>query len=173
MSFLDEPFLEDDGEDQAAKGEREEIDLRARIERLVEGQSFAVLSTQGHGQPYGSLVAYAMGEDMRFAAFATLRATRKFRLLSECANVALVIDNRPDFPGELMKIEAVTATGKASLIEDDGEFDRWATLLTKRHPYLTHFVRSTSCGLFRVRIVRYLHVCRFQEVRQWIPDEGG
>jgi len=170
MSFPEEPFVVPSGD---ADSDREREGLAARIKRLVHGQPFAVLCTQGKGQPYGSLVAYAMDDDLAFAAFATPRATRKFRLLSQCDHIALLIDNRPEFPEELMKIEAVTATGKAALIDRGADFERWAALLTERHPYLGRFVRSSSCGLFRVEILRYLHVCRFQEVRQWIPGTSG
>jgi hypothetical protein len=147
--------------------------LDRRIRRLVESQPYAVLCTQGQGQPYGSLVAYAMTQDLAYAAFATPKATRKFRLLSECDHVALVVDNRPEFPGQLMEVEAVTATGRALLVEEGDEFERWARLLTGRHAYLTKFVRSASCGLFRIQIVRYFHVSRFQEVRQWVPEING
>lgn len=149
------------------------IGIDSRIRRLVETEPFAVLCTQGHGQPYGSLVAYAMTQDLAHAVFATPKATRKFRLLSECDHVALVIDNRPEFPGQLMEVEAVTATGRAVMVEEGEEFERWARLLTGRHAYLAKFVRSASCGLFRIDIVRYLHVSRFQEVRQWVPEIRG
>ena len=173
MSFPDDPFLVPEGDNRTAESGREQEDAATKIKRLVHGQPFAVLCTQGEGQPYGSLVAYAMDNDLCFAAFATPRATRKFRLLSECDHVALLIDNRPEFPNELMKVEAVTATGRAKLLEHGADFERWGALLTERHPYLARFVRSSSCGLFRVEIVRYLHVCRFQEVRQWIPGSRG
>jgi nitroimidazol reductase NimA-like FMN-containing flavoprotein (pyridoxamine 5'-phosphate oxidase superfamily) len=173
MSFPDDPFLVPDGDEETVGTVHEQEHIAARIERLVHGQPFAVLCTQGEGQPYGSLVAYAMDNDMRFAAFATAKATRKFRLLSECGHVALLIDNRPEYSDELMKVEAVTATGRAALIDHGADFEQWAKLLTERHPYLSQFVRSSSCGLFRVEIVRYLHVCRFQEVRQWIPGSSG
>jgi hypothetical protein len=173
MSAPDEPLLEPDADEAMQESGQEPEDASARIRPLVRGQPFAVLCTQGRGQPYGSLVAYAMDEDLRFAAFATPRATRKFKLLSECDHVALLIDNRSEFPNELMKIEAVTATGRAALLDPGPDFERWATRLTGRHPYLRSFVRSTSCGLFRVEIIRYLHVWRFQEVRQWIPGQTG
>ena len=173
MSFPDEPFLVPNGDEETVESVHEQEDVAARIERLVHSQPFAALCTQGEGQPYGSLVAYAMDRDLCFAAFSTPRATRKFRLLSECDHVALLIDNRPEFPNELMKVEAVTATGRARLLDHGADFERWAKLLTERHPYLSRFVRSSSCGLFRVEIVRYLHVCRFQEVRQWIPGNFG
>jgi uncharacterized protein YhbP (UPF0306 family) len=144
-------------------------DLGERIRRLVDGQPYGVLCTQGQGQPYGSLVAYAMTPDLGSAVFATQKATRKYRLLSGCARVALVIDNRSAFPGRLMEVEAVTATGRAHEVAKRPEFEQWSRLLTDRHPYLDTFVRSASCGLFRVDLVRYCHVTHFQEVRQWVP----
>ena len=143
MSFPDEPLLVPDGDEQFVGVSHAHEDIGAGIGRLVHSQPFAVLCTQGQGQPYGSLVAYAMDEDLCFAAFATPRATRKFRLLSECDHVALLIDNRSEFPDELMKVEAVTATGRAALLEQGEDFDRWANLLSARHPYLARFVRSS------------------------------
>ena len=144
-------------------------DLGRTIRRLLDGQLYAVLCTQGQGQPYGSLVAYATTPDLDSAVFATQKATRKYRLLSECAHVALVIDNRSALPGQLMDVEAVTATGRAHEVPTGPELEQWSRLLTGRHPYLEQFVHSASCGLFRVDIVRYFHVTRFQEVRQWVP----
>lgn len=167
MSFPD-GFL--DG--PVASGNSQE-GLDSRIKRLVESHPFAVLCTQGQGQPYGSLVAYAVTQDLAHAVFATPKATRKFRLLSQCDHVALVIDNRPEFPDQLMAVEAVTATGRAVMVEEGDDFERCARLLTGRHAYLTKFVRSASCGLFRIQIVRYFHVSRFQEVRQWVPEIRG
>lgn len=167
MSLPDGPL----DETPASASSHESLD--SRIRRLVESQPFAVLCTQGQGQPYGSLVAYAVTEDLGHAVFATPKATRKFRLLSQCDHVALVIDNRPEFPDQLMAVEAVTATGRALMVEAGDEFERWARLLTGRHAYLTKFVQSASCGLFHIRILRYLHVSRFQEVRQWLPEIHG
>ncbi len=144
-----------------------------RIQALVQGQLFAVLCTQGQGQPYGSVVAYATIPDLNAFAFATPVSTRKFRLLRECDRVALVIDNREKFPGNLMRTEAVTITGKAIRLQAGTEFDQWADLLTTRHPYLRSFVAAPSTALFRIDVIRYLHVTRFQEVNQWIPQPNG
>jgi nitroimidazol reductase NimA-like FMN-containing flavoprotein (pyridoxamine 5'-phosphate oxidase superfamily) len=144
-------------------------ELEARIRGLVGGQPYAVLCTQSQTQPYGALVAFAFSEDLEQAVFATSVATRKFRILSECRQVALVIDSRPSHPNDFMKVEAVTATGRATFLEQPTEVDRWAQLLLARHPYLESFVAAPSCALFRIEIVRYLHVARFQEVRQWTP----
>jgi nitroimidazol reductase NimA-like FMN-containing flavoprotein (pyridoxamine 5'-phosphate oxidase superfamily) len=143
------------------------------IQALVQIEPFAVLCTQAGGQPYGSLVAFAFSGDLRSFVFATPVATRKYRLLSECDHVALLVDNRGRFPQDMMKVSAVTVTGRASEVEPGGDFEPWAALLTDRHPYLTSFVQAPSTALFRVDVVRCLHVTRFQEVRQWIPAPAG
>ena len=143
------------------------------IRGLVEEEPFAVLCTQGEGQPYGSVVAFAFDPDLKSFVFATPRATRKFRLLSECDRVALVVDNRGRFPEDLMKVGAVTITGTAQQLEPGPVARDWARLLLTRHPYLKAFVDSPSTALFRVDTVRFLYVTRFQEVRQWIPASDG
>jgi nitroimidazol reductase NimA-like FMN-containing flavoprotein (pyridoxamine 5'-phosphate oxidase superfamily) len=145
--------------------------VRERIQQLVDKQPYGVLCVQGEGQPYGALVAFAFSQDLRHAVFVTPIATRKYRLLSECDHIALVIDNRPSKADELMEIEAVTVTGRSQMIQRGSEFDQWAELLVNRHPYLNSFVKATTCALFRVDVVRFLHVARFQEVNQWIPTD--
>jgi len=50
--------------------------------------------------------------------------------------------------------------------------DGWADLLIARHPHLAKFVRAQSSALVCVEVVRYFHVCRFQEVRQWVPGSA-
>ena len=149
----------------------ENIPLSTRIARLVRERPYGVLCTQSQSQPYGSLVALAATEDLTSFVFSTPIATRKYRLLSECNQVALVIDSRSGAPVELMQVEAVTATGRAHLVPSGPDFAQWANLLIERHPYLAAFVRAESSALFRIEVNCYFHVCRFQEVQQWIP--GG
>ena len=162
-----EPLFDSDPDSDSREASNAAIP--APIQCLVNEQAYALLCVQGGGQPYGALVAFTFSEDLRCAVFATPVTTRKYRLLSECDHVALVIDNRSGKSGELMEVEAVTATGRAQLIGRGREFDQLAALLISRHSYLKSFVRAETCALFRVDIVRFLHVARFQEVRQWIP----
>jgi hypothetical protein len=79
------------------------------------------------------------------------------------------MDNRSGAPSELMEVEAVTATGRAEQVLPGADFERWAGLLIERHPHLAGFVRAESSALFRVAVVRYFYVSRFQEVVQWVP----
>jgi uncharacterized protein YhbP (UPF0306 family) len=168
----DEPLL-GPGFDAPFLVPAEEPAVLESIQVLVHHEPFAVLCTQAGGQPYGSLVAFAFSVDLGSFVFATPMATRKYRLLSECDHVALLVDNRGRFPDDMMKVSAVTVTGRASQVQPGADFERWAGLLTARHPYLKAFVQAPSTALFRVDVVRYLHVTRFQEVRQWIPASDG
>jgi hypothetical protein len=136
---------------------------------VVQGESYAVLSTQGEGVPYASIVAFAMADDFRTAVFSTPIATRKYRLLTACDRVALLIDNRCKHPDDMMRIEAITATGRAMQVGRGGDFDRWSCVLAAKHPHLERFVASPSVALFRIEIIRFFHVERFQEVREWRP----
>jgi nitroimidazol reductase NimA-like FMN-containing flavoprotein (pyridoxamine 5'-phosphate oxidase superfamily) len=142
------------------------------VTRLVREQPYAVLCTQGGGQPYGSLVALAVTDDLRSAFFATPVTTRKFRLLCDCEHVAFVIDNRSGSIEDMMEIEAITATGRARRVVEGREYERGLIRLIARHPQLENFARSPTTALFCVDIIRYFHVTRFQEVHQWTPSRG-
>lgn len=169
----DEPALGPEFDAALPSTTCDDSDVLASIQGLIRHEPFAVLCTQAGGQPYGSLVAFAISDDLRHFVFATPVATRKYRLLSECDHVALLVDNRGRFPDDMMQVGAVTVTGQASQVQPGTEFEPWAALLTRRHPYLHAFVHAPSTALFRVGVVRYLHVTRFQEVRQWIPTANG
>ena len=169
--MTDEPLLEPDSPTKAGSA-AEHRQLAERIGQLVQDQPYAILCTQGQGQPYGSLVAFAVTEDLSSAVFSTPVSTRKYRLLCECDHVALVIDSRSTSSADMMNIEAVTATGRAVQVPHGQEFDQWSGLLTRRHRQLEDFVKSPTTAVFRVEILRYFDVSHFQEVRQWIPTRG-
>jgi nitroimidazol reductase NimA-like FMN-containing flavoprotein (pyridoxamine 5'-phosphate oxidase superfamily) len=168
----DEPLLRSEFDRALTTGSSDPA-VAECVRALVSEEPFAVLCTQGEGQPYGSVVAFAFDQDLQTFVFATPMATRKYRLLSECDRVALVVDNRGKFPDDLMRVGAVTVTGRAQRLEPGTGYARWSGLLTERHPYLKKFVDAPSTALFRVEVVRFLHVTRFQEVRQWVPAQSG
>jgi len=43
-----------------------------------------------------------------------------------------------------MSVEALTVTGGATRVEQDGEFAPWAHLVIARHPYLDRFVAAPN-----------------------------
>jgi len=147
--------------------------LSERIGRLISAQPYAVLCTQGGGQPYGSLVAFAFTPDLQSFMFATPVSTRKYRLLAQCDRVAIVVDSRAGQANDLIRVEAITATGRAVRLEGGPELDQAQARLSGRHPHLTAFFQDPTTALFRVDVARYLHVSRFQETTEWILAPGG
>jgi nitroimidazol reductase NimA-like FMN-containing flavoprotein (pyridoxamine 5'-phosphate oxidase superfamily) len=164
---LDEPIL--NRSDSHTKRDARSVSTEERIRNLTHGQLYGVLCTQADNVPYGSVVAFAFSHDLSKFAFATATATRKYRLLSECRNVALVVSNQSEFPNDMMKIEAVTVTGKASEIESDATDSTMAGLLIARHPQLRRFIEAPTTSVFVVKVVRCFIVDSFQEVREWQP----
>ena len=169
MSSTDEPALGGGREPGAARDSQQ---LGAQILSLVNREPFAVLCTQGNTQPYGSVVAVAFTQDLRHALFATPVTTRKYRFLEASNRVALVVDDRAAWPDDMMRVEAVTLTGRAERVERGEGFERWSEVLVRRHPQLETFVHAESCALFRIDVLRYFHVERFQEVREWAPQSS-
>lgn len=167
---LDEPLLQiaqpHDTDD--AKGS-----LPQRIRALLEGQPYGVLCTQGGGQPYGSLVAFAFTEDLSRLFFATPVTTRKFNLLSACERVAMVVDSRATHGAELTRVEAVTVTGRAASLDRGPDFEACLHGLSNRHAYLRSFFEAPTTALVSIEVTRYLHVSRFQDVSEWVPVRGG
>ena len=151
--------------------EDKEKPVRESIRELCESQSFAVLATQGKGQPYTSLIGFATSDDMKYVVFATPKQTRKYSLLEEDNRVSLMVDNRAQQPDSINFISALTITGKVRILDDAEEIEKWSGLLTEKHPYLSSFVRSSSTAVILVEVYRYYYVRRFQEVFEWIPNE--
>ena len=169
----DEPALGADSADDPASGTTEDTMLGERIRGMVESERFAVLSTQSEGQPYASLIAFATSADLCTMVFSTHITTRKYRLLVNCDHIALLVDSRSSGETDMMEIEAFTATGRATQLGAGPEFNHWAGVLVERHPQIASYVYSPTSALFRVDIIRYFHVRRFQEVRQWRPLRSG
>jgi len=144
-------------------------DIPERVRLLIEGQRFCVLSTQGQGRPYASLLAFGVSPDLRQLVFATPVTTRKYALLKTSPEAAVLIDSRSR-AGELMAIEAVTALGAAAeLSPESSSYDAAAELYLAKSPQLESFLRAPSCALFSLRVERYLYVARFQDVHEWAP----
>lgn len=168
MRDSDEPALFRSCVGLSAENTRE-TGVRDQIDTLMIKQPYAVLCTQGEQQPYGSVIAFAASRELNAVVFATPVATRKFRLLSECNRVALVVDNRTESPDDLSHIHAITATGKAVILKQNSAIAAWQKILIDKHPHMHDFICAPSTALVLIKIVRYLHVTRLQEVYQWIP----
>ncbi len=145
--------------------------VETEIKELCLEQPFAVLATQGEGQPYTNLISFDVSENFTQLIFSTPAQTRKYDLISKNKKVSLMIDNRDQQPESINLVRAITITGSASILEDSREIERWSDLLIKRHSYLERFIKSPSSCLILVDIIRFFYVRRFQEVYQWAPGK--
>ncbi|MFO8084527.1 MAG: pyridoxamine 5'-phosphate oxidase family protein [Desulfobacterales bacterium] len=137
--------------------------LKSRIKQLCESQRLGVLSTQYHGHPYSSLVAFSMAENLEELYFATARTTRKFRNLSQDNRVSMLIDNRSNDISDFHHAMAVTVLGTATELNGIQK-EKVKNIHLIKHPYLEDFVSSRSCGLVLIQVEKYVLVRRFQLV---------
>jgi nitroimidazol reductase NimA-like FMN-containing flavoprotein (pyridoxamine 5'-phosphate oxidase superfamily) len=141
------------------------VHVEEAIRALLTTQKLAVLSTQGSGQPYASLVAFAASGDLGHLYFATARTTRKFHNLAADPRVAMLMDSRSNDDADIHAAMAVTATGTAREVGEP-EREPAAQLFLAKHPYLRDFVQAPSCALIRVEVGAYTLVSRFQQVME-------
>jgi len=140
------------------------------LQRLLASQRYAVLATDGAGQPYTSLMAFAVSDDLRQVTLVTERGTHKYANLRANPRVALFIDNRENIGTDTRDAIAVTALGEAEEVDGDEEV-RLRNGYLSRHPYLESFAGAASCAVVRVRLRSYLVVRRFEEVLEWRPGD--
>lgn len=139
---------------------------RHRIFQLLATQRLAVLSTQYHGEPYANLVGFAADTDLRRIFFATPETTRKYRNLTADPRVALLIDSRSHQEADFHQAAAVTAVGKAAVVDLSADGESAADRYLSRHPYLVDFLRAPTTRLIQVFVDRYVLVENFQEVME-------
>ena len=142
-----------------------EASIKAVIRELMDTRGLAVLSTEGGGQPYGSLVAFTGSDDLKHMTFATPRSTRKFANIEANPRVALLVNSSENTVDDYHRAACFTATGSAVEIgsDDIGE-DRDNYL--SRHPYLKSFVDAPTTALVRVTVDCYHVVHNFQTVTE-------
>ena len=141
-------------------------DVRSQLQELFATQRLAVLATDHNGQPYASLVAFAINAELRELFFATTRATRKFANLQANPRVSLLIDNRANQVTDFSTAVAVTVLGSSAELTGPARRAGTAFYLAK-HPHLAEFVAAPSCALIRVQVQSFFLVSSFQNVVEY------
>lgn len=141
------------------------------LKSLMDTQSFAVLATHDHGQPYASLVAFAASDNLKQLFFVTGKATRKFKNLTADPRASMLIDNRANTPMDISRAMAATATGSVETASGE-TLDRQKELFLKKHPHLKDFAASASTRLIRFDVTCYYVVNRFQNVVELHMGKG-
>ncbi|WP_372714298.1 pyridoxamine 5'-phosphate oxidase family protein [Ilyobacter sp.] len=145
-------------------------ELKKLISKVSSRQLFAVLATSYENQPYTSLVAFALTEDLKKLIFITPRDTRKFQYLSENNMVSLMIENSENQKVDITQAVGITITGKSRDSSGEEKEKLLKTFISK-HPQMEEFAISKGCSVVSVDINRYDVVERFQNVSVLEFDE--
>lgn len=143
--------------------------IKEHIEGILNTTGFAVLATEGNGQPHTSLIAITPFDNCRQLIFATYRNTLKYRNLSHNDKVAVLIENREVDINGLQKSIVLTIIGHTKEISK-AESEAASRAHIKRHAEMESFMLSSDYVLFRVIAQSYQIVNGIDEV-MWITAE--
>lgn len=137
-------------------------DARERVTHALTSNAYAVLATEGSGQPHASFMAYATLDDARRLVFATYRDTRKYANMTQNPRVALLVDCREREGGRL----AVTAIGHAREVTPM-EKPAAVNAFRAAHPDFGSFLDSPDSALFLVTVDWYESAAGIDRVEWW------
>ncbi len=153
--------------DKVTKGN---VPVLERLKALNKEQLHAVLATETDGQPYTSIVAFALSPDGKGIIFSTPVKTQKFRNILKNQSVSLLIDTRSNTKKDYMNAESLTILGKAIPLRKGKNWSELANVLISKHPALNEFIHSPGTKLIMVKITKCIHVTQFQTVSEWISE---
>jgi len=139
------------------------------ITRILKSSKFAVLATEGDGQPHASLIAITPFGNFRQLIFATYRNTRKYRNLVHNSKVAVLIEGGYAKSKDLKKSIVLTIIGHSEEISIEESEAAFNTHL-KRHPEMESFMLSPDCALIMV-IARSFQVVNGINDIQWLSAD--
>ena len=126
-------------------------DANSDILRRLDSQELAVLATIDVGQPYCSLIVFALNNDANQILFFTNRNSRKFINLQKNPKVGILIDDRPQPTQSFSNSIALSISGEASETVGDDRQILIGQFVTK-HPGLKKFANLPDQALIKVII---------------------
>jgi hypothetical protein len=143
------------------------VNVKEGLSILNKRQKHAVLATDFGGQPYTSLVAFALTPDCSGLIFSTPKKTTKYKNILINSKVSVLIDTRKNSVKSYLESEAITILGTALSFRKGKNLDAMASVLLAKHPELKGFVSSASTALIHVVFDRVIHAGQFQSVTVW------
>lgn len=139
-----------------------------RLNALDKDQLHAVLATESDGQPYTSMITFALSPDRKGIIFITPRKTQKYKNILKNNHVSLLIDTRSNTEKDYLSAESLTILGNAFPVRKGEKWSELTQVLIGKHPKLKEIIHSAETKLIFVKITRCIHVTRFQAVSEWI-----
>ena len=144
--------------------------IKTYIEDIFKISRFAVLATEGDGQPHASLIAVTPMEGYRKLIFATYRNTRKYHNLAHNGKVAVLVESIDIKRSGLQDSFVLTAFGHVEEMETKEKNIVFAAHL-ERHPDLLSFMQAEDCSLVRIKVDTYQVVRGIDDVEWWTIDD--
>lgn len=135
--------------------------LRQTLRSLFTSQKLAVLASYGDGQPYCSLMAFAVTDDLKHLIVTTKRQTHKFANIQQHPRISLLVDNRRNQADDFQQAIAVTVLATATEPAPT-ELEQFLSLYLFKHPYMRSFCASPDCAVLKLQVERYLVVSAFR-----------
>jgi len=149
---------------------KKELNIKDHIADMLQNCRFAVLATEGKGQPHASLIAITPIEGFKSLIFATYRNTTKYRNISQNSKVAVLIEGKDLNRFTLQEGFVLTAFGNADEISLTGN-DTALCAHIARHPDLASFMKSTDCALIQIIVASYQVVNGTEDVNWYSIQE--
>ena len=135
--------------------------IRKEIFELLKSQKYAVIATQGNEELYTNLVAFFSSDNLKNLYFVTSNKSKKYFNLVNNPNISVLIDDRKNSSDDVLNAKALTATGEASLFdEDDSEI---LNQYLEKHPKLNEFIKSSDSVFIDIKVKNFVYVNRFKE----------
>jgi uncharacterized pyridoxamine 5'-phosphate oxidase family protein len=144
--------------------------MKELIKGALQTCRYAVLATEGAGQPHTSLIAITPVENFSQLIFATYRNTLKYRNLTQNNKVAVLGEGEHVNTKGLKESVVLTIIGHTQEISNEGNEASFQAHL-KQHPELESFMHSPDCALILVIVKSYQVVLGIDDVR-WITAEN-
>ena len=140
------------------------------MEGILKTSGFAVLATEGNGQPHASLIAITPLGSCKQLVFATSRNTLKFRNIDNNSKVALLFEHEVLSKEDLRGRKVMTIIGYTKEISITENETIYQTHL-KRHPGMESFMLSSDCALIMVIAQSYQIVNGIDDIKWISADE--
>jgi len=139
-----------------------------KLQNLFDSQKTAVLSTLMDVQPYLSLMAFAVTDDLKQIIFMTNKNTQKYKNLKSNKKIAMLIDDRTNNISDVKDATAVTAIGEARELNEDEKNNIFIVFL-KKNPHLDKFMSSSDSAVILMDIKKYIIVSEFEKITEFSP----
>jgi len=144
----------------------DKIQIIEHITDILKDSKYAVLATEGDGQPHACLIAVTWLEGFRQLVFVSYRGTQKHRNITNNSKVAVFIERGSNIISLFQEKSVLTAYGHAKEIVL-GENDEIFQAHLERHPDLLFLSQSKDCALMRIKFDKYQVVRGIEDVK-WL-----